>query len=324
MLKLAQALFLLLSFALAQTGQSQDVQNGGDFSNNPDAARLPSGVILIKGAAPSSSDSETPVPESGLVTNQIYANRYFRLTYPLPADFVQTYEGPPPSDTGYYVLAELNPAPTFKAPATASILISAQDIFFSLKPITSAGQFIRALAANLNRDLYQIERPPIDVKIAAHSFTRFDYTSPVAGLHWYVFATQVRCHVVQFTFTSRDTALLNTLVQGMAGVSLPDIDSPACLRNYASANNVVQRVEPVFADRKFNSVPVRLVISKEGEVKYVHVISAFPEQASVLTESLQKWLFKPYAVNGAPVEVETGILFGASRQTVQPATAEVQ
>src|SRR4051812_18686414 len=115
MLKLAQALFLLLSFALAQTGQSQDVQNGGDFSNNPDAARLPSGVILIKGAAPSSSDSETPVPESGLVTNQIYANRYFGLTYPLPADFVQTYEGPPPSDTGYYVLAELNPAPTFKA-----------------------------------------------------------------------------------------------------------------------------------------------------------------------------------------------------------------
>jgi hypothetical protein len=97
------------------------------------------------------------------------------------------------------------------------------------------------------------------------------------------------------------------------------------MRNYATADKIVQRVDPVFADRKFNSIPVRFVISKEGSVKHVHIISAFPDQANIVTESLQKWLFKPYLINGQPVEVETGILFGASRQQkIQTSAAGVQ
>ena len=84
----------------------------------------------------------------------------------------------------------------------------------------------------------------------------------------------------------------------------------------AAGDNVLQRIEPVMADRKFNPIPVRIIIDRYGKVKHVHVISAFPEQAKVITDALLQWEFKPYKQNGKPVEVETGIMFGnAPRQT---------
>jgi hypothetical protein len=75
---------------------------------------------------------------------------------------------------------------------------------------------------------------------------------------------------------------------------------------------VIQKVEPVLTDRRFNSIPVRIIISKEGKVKHIHFLSAFPEQSKAITDALMQWQFKPYLRDGKPVEVETGILFGTA------------
>jgi protein TonB len=85
---------------------------------------------------------------------------------------------------------------------------------------------------------------------------------------------------------------------------------PVCVKDYAAGNNVISRVDPVFTQRRFNAIPVRIVIGKDGKVKHIHLISAFPDQAKVITDALNQWTFKPYLRNGHPVEVETGILFG--------------
>jgi hypothetical protein len=53
-------------------------QSGGDFSNNAEAKKLPTGTILVRGAWSSASDSVTPVPEGGRVANSVYNNKYFR------------------------------------------------------------------------------------------------------------------------------------------------------------------------------------------------------------------------------------------------------
>ena len=66
----------LLAFPQRTNSQST-LQNGGDFSTNPEAKKLPTDVILVKGAWASASDSSTPVPEAGSVTNSLYSNRYF-------------------------------------------------------------------------------------------------------------------------------------------------------------------------------------------------------------------------------------------------------
>lgn len=302
-------------------------QSGGDFSQNQQANKLPTEVILVKGAWSSASDSVTPVPEGGRVTKEVYRNDYFGLAYPLSAGWTENYTGPPPSDRGYYVLAQIRPADRIKGTAQGSILIAAQDIFFTPAPAQNAMEMINYTKDNLMAD-YKVERPPTPVSIANRSFVRFDYFSPVAELHWYVLATQIRCHVVEFVFTSRDTKLLESLIQEMNGMKLPTEDGPIagtggedvplCLQGYARDENVIERDDPVFAERKFNPVPVRIIIDKEGRVKHIHFLSAFPDQARAITDALSQWRFTPYVRNGQPVEVETGIMFGRPPRPVAP------
>jgi periplasmic protein TonB len=55
---------------------------------------------------------------------------------------------------------------------------------------------------------------------------------------------------------------------------------------------------------------VRVIIDRDGKVKHIHFLSAFPGQAQAIITALGQWRFKPYLRNGQPVEVETGILFG--------------
>src|SRR5262249_55861544 len=69
--------------------------------------KVPEGVILVKGAWSSASDSTTPLPEGGKVTHREYTSPYFHLSYPVTADWTQKFDGPPPSDNGYYVLAQI-------------------------------------------------------------------------------------------------------------------------------------------------------------------------------------------------------------------------
>jgi len=85
---------------------------------------------------------------------------------------------------------------------------------------------------------------------------------------------------------------------------------PVCIKDYAREENMIARVNPIFTEHRFNPVPVRIVIDKEGKVKHLHFLSAFPDQAKVITDALGQWRFKPYRKAGEPIEVETGVLFG--------------
>jgi Gram-negative bacterial TonB protein C-terminal len=293
-------------------------------AQSPAPQKVPSGVLLVKGAWSSSSDSATPLPEGGSVANNIYTNQYFGLSYPLSPDWYEKYKGPPPSDSGYYVLAQLRPTEAGKGPTKGSILVAAQDLFFALVPAANAKELIRYTNDNLKPD-YKVEEEPSEVKIADHSFVSFEYVAPAADLHWYILATEIRCHMVQFIFTSGDTQLLKNLVRDMNKMKLPmeadpvsgagGGDSPVCIKDYATDENMTNRVDPVLGERRFNPIPVRIIIDKGGNVKNVHFLSAFPEQSKTIQDALLQWKFKPYLQNGQPVEVETGILFGHSSQT---------
>jgi hypothetical protein len=319
---------VLLGLSISLLAPAQGApQSGGDFSSNPQAKKLPTETILVKGAWPSASDSVTPLPEGGKVASNAYSNPYFGLTYALSPDWTEKYSGPPPSDSGYYVLAQIRPADTIKARTRGNILIAAQDLFFTL---TSAGNALELI--NYNKESlkaeYEVEQPPTLVRIANHSFVRFEYGSPVAEIHWHILATQIRCHMVEFVFTGRDTKLTESLIQEMNKMILPEeagpisgrggSDVPVCIKDHASGENVLERVEPVFAERRFNPVPVRIVIDKEGKVKHIHFLSAFPDQAKAITDALSQWRFRPYLRDGHPVEVETGLMFGHAPRPATP------
>lgn len=287
----------------------------------PELKPLPPNTILIKGAWASASDSTTPLPEGGSIVDNIYRNKYFGLSYPIPATWYQKYDGPPPSPSGSYVLAQLTPNEQFKGSTKGTVLFSAQDLFFTGLPAKNSVEMLMQVKNRLEPSVYKVDRDPEVLKIGNQAFVRFDYVAPVAELHWYVLATQIRCHAVEFIFSSRDVKLLDGLVDSMKKMNLPATadpasgagggDIPVCIKDYANGPNLVHKVDPVITDRKFNPIPVRIIISKTGRVKHIHFLSAWPEQVDIIKSALAQWEFKPYLVNGEAVEVETGIMFGA-------------
>lgn len=246
-----------------------------------------------------------------MISNGRYDNAYFGLGYALGSNWTQRYQGPPPSDSGYYVLAQIEPKDPALDPALGHILIAAQDLFFSVAPVHSASEFIGYIQQHLGAE-YRVERAPIKVRIANRDFVRLDYLSAIAGLHWHVLATEIRCHVVQFVFTGTRPKSMERLVDSMNTVTEPIGSAPLCLKDFATPDTVLEREDPVFTESRFNPVPVRIVIDKEGRVKHIHFLSAFPEQAKSIGDALLQWRFKPYLLGGQPVEVETGMLFGRS------------
>ena len=103
---------------------------------------VPAGVILVKGAWSSAAGAATPLPEDGAVSGGKYGNAYFGLEYALGADWTQTYEGPPPSESGYYVLAQIEPQSPARGSGQSHVLIAAQDLFFTLSPARNAPELI--------------------------------------------------------------------------------------------------------------------------------------------------------------------------------------
>jgi hypothetical protein len=309
----------------------ESIKSDSVSSNSQSLAKIPAGEILVKGAWSSASDSVTPVPEDGNVVKGVFTDPYFGMTYTLPLDWIQEYEGPPPSENGRYVLAQIEPPDTGKKPVPGSMLITAQDMFFTPLPAANAQELTYYIKDHLQAD-YRVEEPLTQANIAGHVFTFFAYWSPSAELHWYVLATEIRCHTVQIILTSRDTRLLQSLMSDLNKMKLPADASPTegagggsvptCIKDYARDENVIARVDPVFTERRFNSVPVRILIDKDGKVKHIHFISAFPDQAKAITDALAQWRFKPYREDGKPVEVETGIQFGSPPHKIVPSAAK--
>ena len=325
---------VVLFLSVLASGQSAQPEgaplSGGDSSNPAQPlVKVPANTIIVKGAWSSASDSVTPVPEGAKFSDGIFDNAYFGIKYTLPAGWAKSYDGPPPSDSGRYVLAQIRIQDPKDQTSYGNMLITADDLFFTVLPADDAVELVGYMKDHLQKG-YQLEQPPTSTQIAGHPFRFFSYWSPVAELHWYVAATEIRCHAVEISFISRDTRLLKNGLLALNQMTLPDgarptagtggSSFPVCIKDYARAETLLTRVDPVFSEPRGNPVPVRIIIGKDGKVTHIHFLSAFPEQAKAIHDALLEWRFKPYLKNGQPAEVETGILFGRAqgRATASP------
>ena len=271
-------------------------------------------ALLVRGAWPSASDTVTPLPEGGTIQYAAYENSYFGLKYPLASGWNQQVEGPPPSDSGYYVLAQIEPEDRSRRSQEGHALIAAQDMFFGATAANTPAELIEYTKQHLDPD-FKIEHQPGPVRIAHRDFIRFDYRSPAAQIHWHVLATQIRCHTLEFVFTGRDSPRLSKIVADLDSLQVSDRATPVCIKDFATPENMIAREEPVLLQTRFNPIPVRIIIGADGRIEHTHFISAFPEQARSIGDALAQWRFKPYLVNGRPVRVETGVMFGRAPST---------
>jgi hypothetical protein len=272
------------------------------------AAAFPNG-------APLAADVKHPDPEDGSVSDGAYGNPYFALTYPLPKGWIEGLEGAAPSTSGYYVLRTLRP----QGDLTATLLIAAQDTFFAPTPTRDAAHMVEGLRqATARIEDMKIDREPEETMVAGRRFVRLDYSG--VGLHRALLATDSRCHVILFVITSADPNQIEDLVHSLDRLTAPaappaaateqasSSSDPVCIKDYASEQTLVHRVNPAPVGPNFTPIPVRITIGTDGHVKHVHVIHAVPEQRSNIERALAQWEFKPHQVDAHPVEVETGLL----------------
>lgn len=75
----------------------------------------------------------------------------------------------------------------------------------------------------------------------------------------------------------------------------------------------MHKVEPAYPPmartaRIQGPVELRAIISKEGTIENLRVVSGHPMLAQAALDAVRQWRYRPYILNGAPVEVETEVI----------------
>ncbi|HYM74463.1 MAG TPA: energy transducer TonB [Candidatus Dormibacteraeota bacterium] len=88
--------------------------------------------------------------------------------------------------------------------------------------------------------------------------------------------------------------------------------SPTDVPSVTAGNLLLKRVAPVYPPlarqaRIQGTVMLRIVILKSGDVSNLQLVSGHPMLAPAAIEAVRQWKYRPYLVNGEPVEAETTV-----------------
>ena len=99
-----------------------------------------------------------------------------------------------------------------------------------------------------------------------------------------------------------------------APVAVPKVAAPQRVRvsQGVSQGLLIKKVQPAYPPlarqaRIQGSVMLQAEISKDGAIQNLRLISGHPMLAPAAIEAVKQWRYKPYYLNGEPVEVETQI-----------------
>jgi len=96
--------------------------------------------------------------------------------------------------------------------------------------------------------------------------------------------------------------------------AVPKVATPQRVRvsSGVTQGNLINKVQPVYPAIAKNariqgSVVLQAIISKTGVVENLRAISGHPMLIPSAVEAVKQWRYKPYYLNGEPVEVETTV-----------------
>ena len=97
-------------------------------------------------------------------------------------------------------------------------------------------------------------------------------------------------------------------------VAVPKVATPQRVRvsQGVSQGLLIRKIQPNYPPlarqaRIQGSVLLQAQISKDGSIQNLRLISGHPMLAPAAIEAVKQWKYKPYMLNGEPVEVETQI-----------------
>jgi periplasmic protein TonB len=101
---------------------------------------------------------------------------------------------------------------------------------------------------------------------------------------------------------------------GNVPATVPKAATPQRVRvsQGVSQGLLIHKVQPTYPPlarqaRVQGAVVLQAVIGKDGAIQNLHVVSGHPMLTGSALEAVKQWRYKPYYLNGEPVEVETTI-----------------
>ncbi len=84
------------------------------------------------------------------------------------------------------------------------------------------------------------------------------------------------------------------------------------LVSHWAAGNLIYRVQPIYPPiarqaRIQGTVELRAIVSKEGMIENLAVVSGHPMLVKSALDAVRQWRYRPYLLNGDPIEVETDV-----------------
>ena len=104
----------------------------------------------------------------------------------------------------------------------------------------------------------------------------------------------------------------NSIGSGLAAVAPPPPPTRPLRRSYMMEGNLIDRVQPVYPPlartaRIQGTVVLRAIISKEGTIENLQVVSGHPMLVPAALAAVRQWRYRPYLLNSEPIEVETQV-----------------
>ena len=97
-------------------------------------------------------------------------------------------------------------------------------------------------------------------------------------------------------------------------VAIPKAATPQRVRvsQGVSQGLLIHKVQPQYPPlarqaRIQGIVVLQALIGKDGAIQNLHVVSGHPMLTGAALDAVKQWRYKPYFLNGEPVEVETTI-----------------
>ena len=109
--------------------------------------------------------------------------------------------------------------------------------------------------------------------------------------------------------------VINSII-GSAASALPPVMHPTITRppviSSVMEGNLIRRVQPEYPAlarqaRIQGTVVLRAIISREGTIENLQAMSGHPMLVPAAMAAVRQWRYRPYLLNGTPVEVETQI-----------------
>jgi periplasmic protein TonB len=108
--------------------------------------------------------------------------------------------------------------------------------------------------------------------------------------------------------------VIGGIVNAASNLPVPKIATPQRIRVSSGVQSglLIRKVNPTYPPlarqaRIQGVVILQAQISKEGNIENLQLISGHPMLAPAAIEAVRQWKYKPYLLNGEPVEVETQV-----------------